>query len=100
MQVTNDEAGLRGCWFPAVVQQTERTHVLVAYDNLDDEGTGEALQEWFPVPSVQRGVPDFASNFRIHTAPGYLLRPLPPESVRAPSLSWYIHGMENILTAC
>ncbi|BDA42682.1 probable protein AGENET DOMAIN (AGD)-CONTAINING P1 at N-terminal half [Coccomyxa sp. Obi] len=90
VEVTNDEAGLRGCWFPAVVQQTERTHVLVAYDNLDDEGTGDALQEWFPVPSVQGGVPEFTSNFKIHTAPGYLLRPQPPGDVVGRGKEWNV----------
>ncbi|CAL8467664.1 g7202 [Coccomyxa elongata] len=90
VEVTNDEAGLRGCWFPAVVQQTERTHVLVAYENLDDEGTGDALQEWFPVPSVQGGLPDFASNFKIHSAPGYMLRPQPPEEAVDRGKDWNV----------
>lgn len=96
MQVTNDEAGLRGCWFPAVVQQTERTHVLVAYENLDDEETGDTLREWFPVPGVNGGVPDFASNFKIHSAPGYMLRPQPPEEVSNPSLGEMIPGMGTL----
>lgn len=84
VQVTNDEAGLRGCWFPAVVQQTERGLVLVAYDEVDDEDTGNALQEWFPAPGAHPTVATLASNFKIHTAPGYLVRPQPPEDVSVP----------------
>lgn len=80
-QVTNDEEGLRGCWFSAVVQQIEPTHVLVAYDDLEDEETGVVLQEWFSMPGAQAAAPSFVSSFKVHTEPGYMLRPQPSDTV-------------------
>lgn len=106
LQVTNDEAGLRGCWFPAAVRQVERGLVLVAYDEVDDEDTGDALQEWFPAPGAPGYLPALASNFKAHTAPGYLIRPQPPDNVSSLCSALHfvrsrgsclLHGVEDIV---
>ena len=78
----NDEEGLRGCWFEGRVAQLSGTHALVAYDELQDGETGEALQEWFPLPghSAQPDLPAGSAQ-RVHPSAAYLLRPSAPPEV-------------------
>lgn len=84
LQVMNDEEGLRGCWFGGRVARACASHALVAYAELEDEEAGGPLQEWFPLPGAPAGglpAPNDA-GLRVHTQPGYLLRPAPPPEVR------------------
>jgi hypothetical protein len=81
LQVTNDEAGLRNCWFPGVVQQVTETHALVAYDELDDED-GSQLQEWFQLPGLEQEDFSVTTSFTVHKSPAFAMRPRPPQNVR------------------
>ena len=92
VQVMNDEEGLRGCWFAAGVAQLCASHALVSYADLQDEGSGASLQEWFPLPGMGPGGLSAAAagGKRVHAQPGYMLRPAPPAEVPRP----VFHGMQ------
>lgn len=87
--MTNDEEGLRGCWFAGTIDERAPGHALVAYAELeDDEAPGEPLREWFPLPpgvpgaGALGGEPD--DGRPRHVGPGFVLRPQPSATVRAP----------------
>lgn len=85
--MTNDEEGLRGCWFAGTVDERAPGHALVA-ELEDDEAPGEPLREWFPLPpgvpgaGALGGEPD--DGRPRHVGPGFVLRPQPSATVRAP----------------
>ncbi len=87
-QVTNDEDGLRGCWFAGAVAQRAPGAALVAYAELEDDGApGEPLREWFPLPAGAAGTrgggarPPDDGRAR-HRGAGFQLRPQLPAQAR------------------
>jgi hypothetical protein len=85
-QVTNDEDGLRGCWFAGAVAARAPGAALVAYAELEDDGApGEPLREWFPLPPGAAGARGGPGGPRLpddgharHRGAGFQLRPQPP----------------------
>ncbi|KAK9830966.1 hypothetical protein WJX81_003318 [Elliptochloris bilobata] len=88
VEVTNDEEGLRGCWFTGTVAARAPGHALVAYAELEDDAApGEPLREWFPLPrgapgASEAGGPPHDGRTR-HMRPGFRLRPQPPAALCA-----------------
>jgi len=69
-QVTNDEDGLRGCWFAGAVAQRAPGAALVAYAELEDDGA----------PGGGARPPD--DGRARHRGAGFQLRPQLPAQAR------------------
>ena len=85
--MTNDEEGLRGCWFAGTVAARAAGHALISYAELEDDAApGQPLREWFPLPGAAPGAGAAgglpADGRARHTRPGFRLRPQPPAAVR------------------
>ncbi len=89
LQVLNDEPGLADCWFPGKVAETSGVHLLVVYNNLQDEDGGQPLREWFPLPGSQHDL-TIETAHTVHTdSRRYQVRPAPHIEVR---INLYIAG--------
>ena len=77
--MTNDEDGLRGCWFEAKIVGRAANYALVAYKELQDEADESMpLKEWFHIPGrPSRDSSDVPSGHPCHLEPGFHMRPLP-----------------------